>query len=201
MVSINSRWVCEAICVKYIKTRVRETRVKRVIIIRRMEPSAPETSSSTRRNSGVMRSNSESDLKSDNNRSIFYTINERPVDDISLEFFYKPHTLTLLAVSIAVVVYVAFTRDSESSLEENMWSGLCCVVFFFLMVSSLAFPNGPFTRPHPVVWRVVFGLSVLYLMGLLFLLFQNYQTVKNIMYWFYPDLKLFKIDHEKVCMN
>lgn len=40
----------------------------------------------------------------------FSSINERPVDDISLEFFYKPHTITLLAVSIASVIYTAFVR-------------------------------------------------------------------------------------------
>lgn len=40
----------------------------------------------------------------------FNTINEMPVDDISLEFFYKPHTITLLAISIGVVVYTAFVR-------------------------------------------------------------------------------------------
>lgn len=40
----------------------------------------------------------------------FSSINERPVDDISLEFFYKPHTITLLAVSIASVIYSAFVR-------------------------------------------------------------------------------------------
>lgn len=40
----------------------------------------------------------------------FYEINERPVDDISIEFFYKPHTITLLALSIAAVVYKAFVR-------------------------------------------------------------------------------------------
>lgn len=40
----------------------------------------------------------------------FSSINERPVDDISLDFFYKPHTITLLAVSIASVIYTAFVR-------------------------------------------------------------------------------------------
>lgn len=40
----------------------------------------------------------------------FVTMNERPVDDISLEFFYKPHTITLLAVSIIGVMYLAFVR-------------------------------------------------------------------------------------------
>lgn len=126
----------------------------------------------------------------------FGSINERTVDDISLDFFYKPHTITLLTVSIVVLLYFAFTRD-DANLEQNMWSGICCVAFFFLIISVLAFPNGPFTRPHPAVWRIVFGLSVLYLMGLLFLLFQNYTTIKNVMYWFYPKLQNFSIDLEK----
>ena len=40
----------------------------------------------------------------------FVSINERPVDDISLEFFYKPHTITTMFVLAAVVTYTAFTR-------------------------------------------------------------------------------------------
>lgn len=40
----------------------------------------------------------------------FISVNERPVDDISLEFFYKPHTVTLLAVSIISMMYFAFVR-------------------------------------------------------------------------------------------
>lgn len=40
----------------------------------------------------------------------FSSINERPVDDISIEFFYKPHTISLLLISIGAVIYSAFTR-------------------------------------------------------------------------------------------
>lgn len=40
----------------------------------------------------------------------FISVNERQVDDISLDFFYKPHTVTLLAVSIISVMYFAFVR-------------------------------------------------------------------------------------------
>ncbi|XP_026323292.1 phosphatidylserine synthase 1 [Hyposmocoma kahamanoa] len=126
----------------------------------------------------------------------FSSINERPVDDISLEFFYKPHTITLLAVSIASVIYTAFVRD-ESTIQDNIWSGMCCVVFFFLIISVLTFPNGPFTRPHPAVWRIVFGMSVLYLLALLFLLFQSHSTVYEIMYWIDPELRNFHIDMDK----
>lgn len=40
----------------------------------------------------------------------FVSVNERPVDDISLELFYRPHTITLLAVSIISMMYFAFVR-------------------------------------------------------------------------------------------
>lgn len=150
--------------------------------------------------SKLSKHNSEPDVRDtawkNNTTTIFESINERRVDDISLEYFYQPHTLSALVLSIAFVIYLAFTRNNDS-LEENIWVGLLVAVFFFLLLSSLAFPNGPFTRPHPVIWRIVFGVSVLYLLLLLLLLFQNYQTVKSIMYWFYPDLKDFHIDSEK----
>ena len=40
----------------------------------------------------------------------FRVINEKGVDDISLEVFYKPHTITLLSVSVIGLLYSAFTR-------------------------------------------------------------------------------------------
>ncbi|CAL1281479.1 unnamed protein product [Larinioides sclopetarius] len=126
----------------------------------------------------------------------FCYVNERPVDDISLEVFYKPHTITLLTVAIIVIIYSVYTRN-EDNIENNIWAGIQCVFFFFLIISVLAFPNGPFIRPHPAVWRLVFGVSVVYLLVLLFILFQSYDTVKSIMYWFYPDLVHFRIDSEK----
>uniref|UniRef100_A0A1B6LGH8 Phosphatidylserine synthase n=1 Tax=Graphocephala atropunctata TaxID=36148 RepID=A0A1B6LGH8_9HEMI len=126
----------------------------------------------------------------------FNSVNERVVEDISLEFFYKPHTITLLAVSIAAVIYSSFIRD-ERDVDANIRAGIYCVFFFFIIVSVLAFPNGPFTRPHPAFWRIVFGLSVLYLMLLVFCLFQNYKTVKQIIYWFDPELEHFHIDMDR----
>ncbi|KAJ8956872.1 hypothetical protein NQ318_014288 [Aromia moschata] len=105
----------------------------------------------------------------------FSSINEKPVDDISLQFFYNPHTITLLLTSIGAT-------DRQCG-EQHMGRNIM-LLLFFLIISVLAFPNGPFTRPHPAIWRMVFGMSVLYLLGCLFILFQNYHTVKNILYWF-----------------
>lgn len=48
----------------------------------------------------------------------FRFINEKGVDDISLEIFYKPHTITLLTVSIGGLLYLAFTRYGVTSVVE-----------------------------------------------------------------------------------
>ncbi|EMP39359.1 Phosphatidylserine synthase 1 [Chelonia mydas] len=115
-------------------------------------------------------------------------INEQQVEDITLEFFYRPHTITLLSFTILSLMAFAFTRN-DSIPEDNIWKGILSVVFFFLIVSVLAFPNGPFTRPHPAIWRMVFGLSVLYFLFLVFVLFLNLEQVKAVMYWLDPNLR------------
>ncbi|XP_073838665.1 phosphatidylserine synthase-like [Musca autumnalis] len=162
--------------------------------------SAPTTPTKTRATTNSSNTNSSSSKnvkhRPEEIAETFLVVNERPVDDISLDFFYKPHTITLLAVSILAVMYFAFVRD-EGNFEENIWAGILCVVFFFLIISVLAFPNGPFTRPHPAVWRILFGCSVLYLMALQFLMFQNHKTIMNIFYWLDPKLKDFHINMDK----
>lgn len=40
----------------------------------------------------------------------FRMINEQQVDDICIEFFYKPHTITLLTVTLLSLMYFAFAR-------------------------------------------------------------------------------------------
>jgi phosphatidylserine synthase 1 len=102
-------------------------------------------------------------------RKTFELINDRSVDDISLEFFYQPHTITLLLACISGLVYIAFTRSNNDPVRtkvkghfltdeqifissgflfqsSNIFTGICGVFVFFMIVSVLAFPNGPFTR-------------------------------------------------------
>ena len=136
----------------------------------------------------------------DEEQEHFRIINEKSVDDITLAFFYKPHTITLLTVSVVGLVYSAFTRN-DSGQEDNIWHGFCCVVVFFLVISLLAFPNGPFTRPHPGIWRIVFGLSVLYFLVLIFILFQNRQDVRKMIEWLYPDLKGVRLPDKEYAVN
>ncbi|XP_070968636.1 phosphatidylserine synthase 1-like [Oncorhynchus clarkii lewisi] len=118
----------------------------------------------------------------------FRMINEQQVEGISINFFYKPHTLTLLTFTVASLMYFVFSRD-DADVDNNLRVGFLLVVSFFLVISVLAFPNGPFTRPHPAIWRMVFGLSVLYFLFLVFLIFLNWAQVKKLMYWVDPNLR------------
>ncbi|CAB1333873.1 unnamed protein product [Coregonus sp. 'balchen'] len=104
-----------------------------------------------------------------NYRMHFRMINEQQVEDITLDFFYKPHTITLLTCTVLSLMYFAFTRRAQ-------YSRLCG-------------DRGPFTRPHPAIWRIVFGLSVLYFLFLVFIIFLNWEQVKNVMYWLDPNLR------------
>jgi phosphatidylserine synthase 1 len=49
------------------------------------------------------------------------------------------------------------SRDETLDWHSNIYTGLIGVTVFFMMVSVLTLPNGPFTRPHPALWRCVLG--------------------------------------------
>ena len=127
-------------------------------------------------------------------------INDRRVSQITLDFFYKPRTLTLLAALTGCLMYVAFLRDDSTS--GNIVAGLLGTSFLFLTVGLLIFPNGPFTRPHPAIWSLVFGLSFLYLLLIMFLLFQSYTDVMAMLHYIDPSLKQAEVDsHANISMR
>uniref|UniRef100_A0A671MM86 Uncharacterized protein n=1 Tax=Sinocyclocheilus anshuiensis TaxID=1608454 RepID=A0A671MM86_9TELE len=47
-----------------------------------------------------------------NYRMHFRMINEQQVEDITIDFFYKPHTISLLTCTVLSLMYFAFTRLS-----------------------------------------------------------------------------------------
>ena len=114
-------------------------------------------------------------------------MNEMYVDDIHIGFFYRPRMVLLLALTMIGLLWMALGDDpSDQSLPATQYSvakgGAACVVVF-LIFSSAALPNGPFVRPHPAVWRCVLGVSILYWLLLVFLLFQTRSSVRLAIVW------------------
>ena len=50
--------------------------------------------------------------------------------------------------------------------------GVIAVVVIFLLIGIIHMPDGPFIRPHPVLWRLVLCVSILYILMLIYILFQ-----------------------------
>jgi hypothetical protein len=82
--------------------------------------------------------------------------NNRAVNNISIQFLYKPRTLTMLFICLMGMLIFAFARNEEN-MDNNIIHGVLFVVFMFQAVCALTFPNGPFIRPHPALWRMVLG--------------------------------------------
>jgi phosphatidylserine synthase 2 len=51
-------------------------------------------------------------------------------------------------------------------------SGLVAAACVFILFSVLQMRDGLFVRPHKAFWRAMMGVAVLYLVALVFLLFQ-----------------------------
>ncbi|XP_029198979.1 phosphatidylserine synthase 1-like isoform X2 [Acropora muricata] len=126
---------------------------------------------------------------------------EQIVEDITLEYFYKPRSITALGCLFIYLVYSAFTRNPDATLEENIWSGIVSLAVVFLVLSLLVMPNGPFIRPHPAIWRLIFGASVLYLLFLAFALFQTRDDFRKILFFFDPKLKEAGPDTQEYAVN
>ncbi|KAI6234810.1 Phosphatidylserine synthase 1 [Aphelenchoides fujianensis] len=138
-------------------------------------------------------------------RTRFRDVNERRVHDITLEALYRPHTITVLVLLAAALLYylfyTAFYLD-DAPTANNIYFGLKASGGLFLVVSAMAFPNGPFIRPHPIIWRVVFGVSVLYALLLQFTLFQSFDDVKTALTWLDPKgLGNEELDEKEYAVN
>jgi len=119
---------------------------------------------------------------------------EQHVEDITLDFFYKPKTITTLLILITVMCYFGLCVDADGAdIRSNIIRGAsACSFLFIVLFGILAFPNGPFIRPHPAVWRVVLCLSVMYLLLLTFILFLSMDQIKYLLFFVDPSLKYAK---------
>ncbi|VDD77449.1 unnamed protein product [Mesocestoides corti] len=116
-------------------------------------------------------------------------IEQQPVQDISINIFYQSRSISVLFLIIIGLTYFAFTRPADLPLNDCLFNGAIVAVIVFLVISTMIMPNGPFTRPHPLVWRVVFGASLLYFLSLVFVLFLRLEDTRKILFYLDPSLE------------
>lgn len=111
-------------------------------------------------------------------------------DDGTMSFFWHAHTITVLVIFSAVLVYVALVEESVSDRDYNAKRGLMAVILAFLLFGVIHTPDGVFIRPHPAFWRLVLCLSIVYELTVVFLLFQNVGDARQLMRHFDGKLGL-----------
>lgn len=69
-----------------------------------------------------------------------------PIDP-TIEFFYKPHNITILLIIIAILVYIAIFVLQDDPVF-NVKIGISCAVGVLAVIGMLSFKDGPFIRPR-----------------------------------------------------
>jgi len=98
-------------------------------------------------------------------------------------YFMRAHTITVLIFLIGCLVYVAFfDHGGENNTSDlNSKRGLLAALYFWLALGMTIMPDGPFSRPHPIIWRLMFAMSIVYELLLIFLLFQSPRDARRLL--------------------
>lgn len=60
---------------------------------------------------------------------------------IATKFINVPVVMLLNTDNFLLSLF-SFIKRNDNVSEDNIWNGFCTVIFFFLIISVLAFPNG-----------------------------------------------------------
>jgi phosphatidylserine synthase 2 len=110
-------------------------------------------------------------------------------DDGTNTFFWQAHTVLAGLVVACGLGYVTLIDGAfMGSTQENMRSGVVAVVVVFILIGVIHMPDGPFLRPHPVLWRLALVVNILYVLLLIFTLFQSVEDAREFMRVLDPSL-------------
>lgn len=98
-------------------------------------------------------------------------------------FFSKPHTLSLLVLSISLLIYHAFSRPSNPYKSAIFSSFL-----IFNIVGVLQFTDSIFKRPFPIMWRCVRASSIYYLLLMVIIFYFDRTVVMHALAYVYDGL-------------
>ncbi|CAE6448392.1 unnamed protein product [Rhizoctonia solani] len=80
--------------------------------------------------------------------------------DTSVEFFFKPITLTALTIAMSIMAYIAMSNDVLEEGKDKKRLGVYASICAFLLFSMIQFRDGLFIRPHPAFWRIILGVPL-----------------------------------------
>ncbi|DAZ95469.1 TPA: hypothetical protein N0F65_002154 [Lagenidium giganteum] len=116
----------------------------------------------------------------------FRAAKDNDVENLLL-FREQPRQLFVLGLVVSAVSYYSFTHDSKN-VTQNVRTGLSAATLIFLVYCFLQTRDGLLVRPHPGLWRVVHGISVVYLLMLAAISVQNREGAQLSMQFLFPEV-------------
>lgn len=105
------------------------------------------------------------------------------------KFLYKPHTVFFLVLTLAITIYFAFSPvEADIPFVNSLRRCAVAGALVFVVYAAVYFPDTAMNKPHPVFWRVVQGCACIYLMFVVFVLFLDLDTARQILKYLDPRL-------------
>jgi phosphatidylserine synthase 2 len=101
-----------------------------------------------------------------------------------MTFAYRKQIL--FAIIFGVLVYLGYKEDNTSSV--NYKRGILAAALVAVAQGCMAQYTGPFTRGYETIWRGISRYSVIYLVLLVFVLYQSAHDARQLMSYLYPEL-------------
>jgi hypothetical protein len=82
---------------------------------------------------------------------------------------------------VAILVWFSGALLKQPKEDEDHKAGIMACALVYLAYSTLQGPSSVMIRPHPIVWKFVHGCSMLYLLGIVFLLMQGKAAARHML--------------------
>ncbi|KAJ5066608.1 phosphatidylserine synthase 2 [Anaeramoeba ignava] len=100
---------------------------------------------------------------------------------------YRPHTITVIIILAILAIYFSMIHPVEDRLASYRVA-LAAGIIAFLVFSMLFFSDGILIRPHAYFWRLLKGMSVVFLIFNVFILFLSRDEARKVYKFIDPSL-------------
>jgi phosphatidylserine synthase 2 len=111
--------------------------------------------------------------------------------DPMASLLYQPRSITVLVVGLVLLAYFSDAfgfYQNEYTWEQRAKQGAWAFAGTFLGYSALYAPHTFMIRPHPIVWKLVHGVGLLYMLFLVVILFMDPMQARTSLKYWYADL-------------
>lgn len=106
------------------------------------------------------------------------------------KLFAIPHNVTALVIICSIIAALAFQENNIvfNYFKDNIKIAIFACVLCICVFGSLFLPDSLLRRPHPIFWRLIMSIAILYLLFITYLLFQDRDDARKLLTFFDKNL-------------